>query len=327
MKIRCQAFVLAILTPVLAAGCSQVRAKSAFKDGNKAYKEENFRKAIEHYERAISLDPAMTEALFYLGSAHQAMYRPGKETPENKAHLDEAIRQFKASLEANNGATPNLKKVRFNTLAALTGIYSDAPYKDFDQALSFADQLVKENPTDPKNLFAMANLYEKFDKIEKAEETYKKVVELNPDDAKACAALAGFYNKPLWEGRSRFEDGIGTLQRCATINPNEATGFYKVAVFYWDKAFRDPMLNDKQKDEYADKGLEAVDKALAIKPDYVDGLVYRGLLLRVKAQVTNNPRLRQQYLEEAQTLAKHAKELRAEQGGAAAASAKPSPAP
>jgi len=326
MKIRWQAFVLAILTPVLVAGCGQVRAKSAFKDGNKAYKEENFRKAIEHYERAVSLDPAMTEALFYLGSAHQAMYRPGKGTPENNAHLDEAIKQFKASLEANTGATPNLKKVRFNTLAALTGIYSDVPYKDFDQALSFADQLVKENPTDPKNLFAMANLYEKFAKIENAEDTYKKVVELNPDDAKACAALAGFYNKALWEEKSRFEDAIGTLQRCATINPNDATGFYKVAVFYWDKAFRDPMLNDKQKDEYADKGLEFVDKALAIKPDYVDGLVYRGLLLRVKAQVTNNPRLRQQYLEEAQTLAKHAKELRSEQGGAAA-SAKPSTAP
>jgi tetratricopeptide (TPR) repeat protein len=321
MKIRRQALVLFLLAPLLAAGCSRVRAKSAFKDGNKAYKEENFKKAIESYERAIALDPGMAEAMFYLGSAHQAMYRPGKETPDNKAHLDDAIKQFKASIEANNGATENLKKVKFNTLAALTGIYSDAPYKDFDQALSYAEQLVKENPTDPKNLFAMANLYEKFDKVDKAEETYKKAVEVNANDPKACAALAGYYNKPLWDGKSRFEDAITTLQRCATIDPNDATGFYKVAVFYWDKAFRDPMLNDKQKDSYADKGLEAVDKALSIKPDYVDGLVYKGLLLRVKAQVTNNPRLRAEYLDTATTLAKQAKELRSQQGPAA----KPSP--
>jgi tetratricopeptide (TPR) repeat protein len=323
MKIRRQALILFLLTPMLAAGCSRVRAKSAFKDGNKAYKEENFKKAIESYERAIALDPGMAEAMFYLGSAHQAMYRPGKETPDNKAHLDDAIKQFKASLEANNGATENLKKVKFNTLAALTGIYSDAPYKDFDQALSYAEQLVKENPTDPKNLFAMANLYEKFDKVDKAEETYKKAVEVNANDPKACAALAGYYNKPLWDGKSRFDDAITTLQRCATIDPNDATGYYKVAVFYWDKAFRDPMLNDKEKDAYADKGLEAVDKALSIKPDYVDGLVYKGLLLRVKAQVTNNPRRRAEYLDTATTLAKQAKELRAQQGPAVKASPTP----
>ena len=169
----------------------------------------------------------------------------------------------------------------------------------------------------------MANLYEKFDKVDKAEETYKKVAEVNPNDAKACAALAGFYNKPLWDAQSKFDDAIETLQRCATIDPNDPAGFYKVAVFFWDKAFRDPLITDKQKDEYADKGLESVDKALAIKPDYVDGLVYKGLLLRVKAQVTNNLRLRQQYLDQAQTMAKQAKELRAQQGPAVKA---PSPA-
>ena len=164
----------------------------------------------------------------------------------------------------------------------------------------------------------MANLFEKFEKVDRAEETYKKVVEVNPNDAKACGALAGFYNKPLWDGKSKFDQAIEVLQRCATIDPNDAQGFYKVSVFFWDKAYRDPLLTDPQKDQYADKGLEAVDKALAIKPDYVDGLVYKGLLLRVKAQVSTNPRLRQQYLDQAQTLAKQAKELRLQQAEQAA---------
>jgi len=323
MKIRFQAVALILIAPMLTVGCARVRARSAFKDGNKAYKEENFKQAVKDYQHAVDLDPTMAEAMFYLGSAHQAQFRPGKDTPDNKAHLDEAIKQYKDSLAANTSATENLKKARFNCLASLTAIYSDAPYKDFDQALSYAEQLVKENPTDSKNLFAMANLYEKFEKIDKAEETYKKVTEVNPNDAKACAALAGFYNKALWDGRSRFDDAITTLQRCATIDPNDATGFYKVAVFFWDKAFRDPMITEKQKDEFADKGLESIDKALAVKPDYVDGLVYKGLLLRVKAQVTNNMRLRQQYLDQAATMAKQAKELRAQQGPAAKA---PSPA-
>lgn len=323
MKIRLLAFASASLIVALAgAGCARVKAKAAFKDGNKAYKEENFKKAIVSYERAISLDPAMAEAYFYLGSSHQALYRPGKD--ETVSHLDGAIAQFKKSLEINDGSSENLKAVKRNALAALTGIYSDQPYRNYDEAHKYAEQLVKENQNDPRNLFAMANLFEKFEKIDEAESTYKKAAELNPNDPKACGALAAFYNKPLWEGRSRFDQAIEVLQRCAGLDPNDPSGYQKVATFYWDKAYRDPLLDDKQKDVYADKGLEAVDKALSLKPDYVDAIIYKGLLYRVKALVSKNPRLRQQYLDQAQTLQKQGLELKKEQAAAAATG---SPAP
>lgn len=306
------------LPALLSAGCGRLMAKQAYRDGNKAYKEENYKKARDLYQRAVELDPNYSEAHFYLGSCWQSMYRPGKETPENKQNLEQAIAAYLKAIEVNSGATPNLKTVKQNALAALTGIYADEPYKNFDEALKYAQQLVAENPNEPKNLFAMANLYERFEHEVEAEAAYKKAVEVNPSDPKACAALAGFYNKPLWEGRSRFEEAVATLDHCATLAPSDPAGYYKVAVFYWDKAFRDPLIDDKQKDQYADKGLEAVDRALGIKPDYVDGLVYKGLLLRVKAQVTSNPRLRQQYLDQAQTLAKQAKELRLQQAAESA---------
>jgi TonB family protein len=161
--------------------------------------------------------------------------------------------------------------------------------------------------------FAMASLLERLGKVDEAEKILKQIYDANPKDANACGALAGIYNKPLWGGKSKFVQAIETLQRCAAIDVSDPQGFYKVAVLFWDEAYRDPLLNDKQKDEYADKGLESVDKALAIKPDYVEALVYKGLLLRVKAQVTNDLRLRQQYLDQAQTLARQAQELKKEQ--------------
>ena len=111
--------MLAALLPlvVLGVGCDQVRAKAAFKDGNKDYKEENFSKAIEEYERAVAADPDFAEAHFYLGSSHQALYRPGKEAPENMQRLDKAIQYFQKSLETNKARHRNQKKVRINTLA------------------------------------------------------------------------------------------------------------------------------------------------------------------------------------------------------------------
>src|SRR5215470_10660246 len=151
MKTRNQTLTILALVSLLAGlGCGRVKAKAAFKDGNRLYKEENFRKAIELYERAVDLDPGMAEAHFYLASSEQALYRPGKEGADNKELLDKAIEHYKLALDANKGSSPNLKKVRINTLGALTGIYSEPPYQEFDKALSYAQQLLQDNPNDTK---------------------------------------------------------------------------------------------------------------------------------------------------------------------------------
>ncbi len=258
MRTRYRAPVLAALLPLVLAsvGCTLVQAKAAFKDGNARYKEENYRKAIEHYGRAVELKPDFTEAHFYLASSHQALYRPGKEGDENRMHLDKAIEHYEQALATNKNDTPNLQQVRLNALGALTTIYSDPPLSNYEKALGYAEMLVKDNPNDTKNLYAMANLYEKFNRVAEAEATYVKVSEQNPSDAKACGALAAFYNKPLWDDqgavwaentskgarRAKFDEAIATLERCADIDAADPSGHYKLAMFYWDKAYRDPLI-------------------------------------------------------------------------------------
>jgi len=324
MKTRFLILTIAALVPAL-GGCTRVQSRASFKDGNKDYKEENYKKAIPKYERAVKLDPSMAEAWFYLGSSHQALYRPGKGGDENKAHLDAAIENYKKSLAINKADDERLKKVKTNTLAALTAIYSDEPYRNYEEADRYAEQLVQENPTDAKNLYAKANLYEKFNKVEEAERTYKQVADLNPNDPKACGALAAFYNKPLWDGKSKFDQAIEILQRCAALTPNDASGYQKLATFFWDKAYRDPSLTDEQKEHYADKGLEMVDKALSLKPDYFEAVIFKGLLYRVKANVAKNPKLKQQYLDQALALQKQGLDMKKQAADTEAAAASPAP--
>ncbi len=337
--------VLAALLPLvlLGVGCNLVKAKAAFKDGNRLYKEENYRKAIQEYERAVTLKPDFAEAHFYLASSHQALYRPGKEGEENKQHLDTALEHYLKALEVNKADTAPLKELRLRTLEQLTVAYSDPPLTDYEKALGYAEQIVKDNPNDTKNLYAMGGLYEKFNRVAEAQQTYEKVVEQNPKDVKACGALAAFYNKPLWDDqgnvwvenqskgvrRSKFDQAITVLEKCADIDPNDPSGHQKVATFYWDKAYRDPNLSDKQKNEYADKGIIAVDEALKIKPDDWNAIVYKGLLYRVKAQVAPNPAERKRYLDQAVLLQKQAMDLRKEQtpGGGAAATSTDAAAP
>jgi len=326
MKLRFSALAILVLPALLLGGCTRIKAKAAFKDGNKDYKEENFKKAIEEYKHATDLDPDMAEAWFYLGSSEQALYRPGKPDADNKAHLDRAIEAYKQSLDKNpNPSSKNLQQVKANALGALTGIYSEDPYRDYNTALGYANQLVQDNPNDAKNLYAMANLYEKFGKVPEAEKTYKQVADQNASDPKACGALAAFYNKPLWDGKSKFDEAITILQRCAALDPNDPSGWQKVATFYWDKAYRDPLLNDQQKSEYADKGLEAVDKALKIKPDYFEAVIFKGLLYRVKSNTTADARLKQQYMDRAVELGKQGVELKKQAAAEAAQAAAAAP--
>ena len=175
----------------------------------------------------------------------------------NRRHLDAALERLLAAgdrLDAGERRPANQKTVRTNTLAALAGIYSEPPKQDATKAFEYMSQLLQEAPNDTKNLYAIANLHEKFNQVPEAEAAYKKVTELNPNDAKACSALATFYNKPLWEGRSRFDEATATLERCANLDPNDATGFHRVAQFFWDKAYRDPLLTDVQKEAVRRQG-------------------------------------------------------------------------
>jgi tetratricopeptide (TPR) repeat protein len=315
MKTGYRMLALAVLLPaVLTAGCSKVRAKAAFKDGNKEYKTENFKKAAELYRRAIELDPTADggAAYFYLASSHQAMYRPGKEFAGNAENLEAAIENYNKALETIRGQDEKAKTLRMNAFSALAGIYSEDPKRNYETAIGYANQLVQENPNDEKNLFAIANLYEKFDKIAEAEQTYVKVDQLYPKDPKVCGALAAFYNKALWDGKSRFEESVSTLERCATLDPNNPSGYYTVASFYWNKAYRDPEIrdDDAKKAALVDKGMVAVEKALALKPDHWESMISKGLLLRVKASLVKDPRTRFQLIEEAAALQNQAMDLR-----------------
>ena len=67
--------------------------------------------------------------------------------------------------------------------------------------------------------------------------------------------------------------------------------------------------------KYIELGLTAEDKALQLKPDYIDALTYKGLLLRAKALVIKNPAEQQSLIAEANKLRDQGIELRKKKAG------------
>ena len=93
--------------------------------------------------------------------------------------------------------------------------------------------------------------------------------------------------------------------------------YYTIATFYWEKAFRDFRLTDEEKLDYIVKGLEAVDKAIDLKDDYMEALTYKNILLRMEANLEEDQDRVQALIAEADELRDRAEELRAQAAGTA----------
>jgi tetratricopeptide (TPR) repeat protein len=120
--------------------------------------------------------------------------------------------------------------------------------------------------------------------------------------------LAGFYQR-----QGEFDKLIAAVQQRAELEPNNPEAHYSVATYYWDEAYRNTRLTDAQKREYVKNGLTAVDKALALNPEYFEALTYRGLLLRIEAAMEKDAGRQKALLNEASQLQEKAVALKKKQ--------------
>ncbi|MGQ0735115.1 MAG: tetratricopeptide repeat protein [Acidobacteriota bacterium] len=312
MKMRSSATGLAFVLSlgVAFAGCSQfneVRAMKAFKDGNKLYTGSDWRAAAEKYEEALALNPANAQIHFYLGNSYDNMYRPTRKgEPANDAYLEKAITNYKLAAEK---ITDN-EQLRTLSLQYLVAAYGPEKLNDPNQAEPVVKAMIDLEPKEPTNYFVLADIYEDSGEYELAESIFQKAREVRPNDPAVHMQLAGFYNR-----QGDFDKTIAAVSDRVRVEPNNPEAYQTLATYYWDEAYRDFRLTDKQKLDYVLKGLEAVDKAIEIRSDYMEAVAYKNLLLRLQANLEKDPKKQQALLKEADQLRDRANELRKQKAG------------
>ena len=165
--------------------------------------------------------------------------------------------------------------------------------------------MIDLEPNEPTNYFVLADIYADSGEYELAEQTYLKAKEVRPNDPAVYMQLAGFYNS-----QGDFEKTIAAVTDRTKVEPNNPEAYQTLATYYWDKAYRDFRLNEKEKLQYVLSGLEAVDKAIQIKSDYMEAVAYKNLLLRLQANLSKDPAEQQRLLREADQLRDKAEALR-----------------
>jgi len=288
---------------------NQVRAIKAFKHGNKHYAASDWRAAAEKYEEAPELTAVQADCqwcpaiYFYLGNSYDNMFRPARKgEPANDALMQKAVDNYKLASEK---LTEESQPKRSLALDFLVAAYGPDKLADPTQAEPVVQKMISLSPNEPSNYFQLAKIYEDSGEYQLAEETYLKGRDAKPNDPAVYLTVAGYYNR-----QGEWEKLVENIRKNIQLDAQNPEAHYRLATYSWDKASRDFRLSDKEKMVIILDGLAAVDKALSIKPDYIEAMTYKGLLLRTQALIEKDPKEQQRLIKEGTELGDKANAMR-----------------
>lgn len=140
--------VLAAATGLLVAsstGCKRLEARNQLNKGVEAYKQAKYEEAIDHFQRAVSLDPTYPMTRLYLATAYAQQVVPGLDTPENEKTATMAINGFQEVLREHPDDITSLKQI-----AALK-----YDLKKFDEARDWQLKVLAADPKDAEAAYTV----------------------------------------------------------------------------------------------------------------------------------------------------------------------------
>src|SRR5881628_796085 len=305
--------MLALGSLTASIGCAkigEIQARKAFKSANQAYQQQDFKKASEFYEEAIKAAPdtqVAHESYFFLGTSYDNLFKPSKRgESDNDDLLQKAVQNYQLAAEklsTSNDAQDKLLGRR--SLEYLVASYGVEKLNDPAKAEPVVQKMIQMEPGEPTNYFQLAKIYEDAGAYDEAEKVYLLAKQAKPNDPAVYMQLAGYYNR-----QGQFDKTIQALEERAAKEPTNPDAFYTISTYYWDKAYRDFKLKENEKKDFVQKGIEAVNHSLQIKPDYMEALVYKNLLLRLQANMEKDPKQQQALIKQADQLRDKANELR-----------------
>jgi tetratricopeptide (TPR) repeat protein len=193
-------------------------------------------------------------------------------------------------------------------------------------ATSYASQYIPGAPSDENRQFGL-----------RAIEEYKGVLAIDPNNLSAIDGMGSLLFMMSGQPFSpeRFQESRSYHQRHIQLRPEDPEPYYWIGVIDWTLAFRaNRQLRDRFNDEvrkledtdplppelrasYAqeyeatiEEGIQNMDQAIKLKPDYDDAMAYLNLLYRRKADVTADEDEREKLIQAADDLIDKVKEIK-----------------
>jgi tetratricopeptide (TPR) repeat protein len=252
----------------------QLDAKDALDQGVAAFKNGQFDEAARLFERARQLDPSLVNAPLYLATAYASEYIPGAPSEENQQKGKLAISTYKEVLQIDP-----------NNLAGIDGLASI--------------------------LYQMAGQPFSVDLFNESKTYHQRHIDLRPEDPQP------YYSIGVIDWALAYR--ANTELRAPFKQPeNEKASKNSDDQSEEEKGLKDTdPLPEVAREEYAqkygamvDEGIASLKRAMELKPNYDDAMVYLNLLYRRKADMVSSPTEREEFTKLADDLLDHVKEIK-----------------
>lgn len=232
--------------------------------------------AIDHYKKALDLEPDNPEVLTANVRGWNEAIRLAPLVAENhvglahalqlKKDFDSAEEEYKQALKLspnNAAAKEGLKSLEQDKQASKASKYLELALKlqeqgKYDEAIKEYVQAVEINPNDPKLHYNIGTAFQGKSDFDHAKKAYKKALDLDPANEKARVAMESLdkiaENKKIQDLTSRavelqnsgnYQEAITTYLAAISLSPEDAQLVYNLGTAY--QASGD---NEKAKEQY-----------------------------------------------------------------------------
>jgi tetratricopeptide (TPR) repeat protein len=182
---------------------------------------------------------------------------------------------------------------------SLIGMYvpedkSPANVKNADAAAVELRRYLKTKPDDRIAREALINLYLNADRITDAINYFREWLQTHPADIEAVRSIATLYAK-----QGNFAESLNWYEKITLLDARNPEAFYTYGVVCYEKVAKNPPADMNERMQIIEKGKNALQKAISLKKDYFEALVYLSLLYRQQAPIEPDPVKQQALVAEA----------------------------
>ena len=237
----------------LVAGCSgganpvnRLKARLQLKEGNLSYLDGRYEEAIRSYDTALRYVPRLAPASLHRAYSQEALSRTSGSLPERQRLATEAVRSFETYLSLiEHGAVGSDEKAPGRGRVEEHILTLLIESEQIDQAIAHLQARHERDPRDASALELLSRL--------------------EMDRGNLDAAL-------VWQ-RKRME-----------AEPQDPDALYSLGAFVWLMSYRDPGMDRERRLALLDEGLASLRRAIEIRPDDFETLIYINLLYLEKAK-------------------------------------------
>jgi tetratricopeptide (TPR) repeat protein len=222
---------------------ARLQSRDELNQGVQAYKDGHYAEAVQHFKKALILDPANQNVELFLATAYFIQWVPGADLPDNTQNYALAKEHFEAVLERdakNELALAMLAAMAYNSAQAGTPEQKAAA---LDEAKRWNERRIEVNPTnaEPYYYLGVISWSKAYAPVSKARvEAHMKSTDHRPLED---SVMRGQLQTKYWE---IVQEGLDNLKTCLEIDPrNEDAMSYTTLLFRVKATLEDDAGNSE----------------------------------------------------------------------------------